>query len=568
MDLVRMPEKQRLELRKRCLSSLYNFCVAVMGYDDIIDPLHGEYCRFLEIDDKRKQVTMPRGFVKTWIGSIAYPVWITLQRTEQDEYPEGVDPSDKFWQLGPNMRILIASYVISNAEKMIGLIRKTYENNAAMQMLFPEVIPHNFNKTKWSNQSARINRDTDYTESTFEAAGVGGASVSRHYDLIVEDDLIYAKKDDLGGKELQPDYEDINKAIGWHKLVSSLLVPGKHTRIHNTGTRWARHDLVDYIWTHEPSYKRFIKAVVSLDELESGIPWEECTPEWPDCFDKSQLKRIYDAQGPYMFATQYLLRPMSPEQMLFRPAWLQTYTKSSEVPTSIRIYTTVDLAEWGTSKRKRGDCNSVVLTCGWDHLNHCWILHYDAGRFDPSKVIEVMGKHWNLFSPEYIGIEEIYYQKSLAHFARKAMEDRKVPWMSIRGIKPEGNESKELRIRAIEPIASNLALHCKPTHREFITEFSEYVPNNDSCRKDILDALAYQIQIARPGVAVTIAKNRDRNDFLPLGTMDEFLEKCWSGNNPKDRFGNPWPPDDPFNDGEIKELDVLSNVTDPYYELF
>lgn len=565
MDLVRMPQKQLSELRKRCLSSLYNFCIGVMGYDDIIDGLHGEYCRFLERDSKRKQVTMPRGFVKTWIGSIAYPIWIALPRVSPDEFPEGIDSTNKFWHLGANIRVLIASYVISNAEKMIGLIMKTYEANSAMQILFPEVIPHNFNKTKWSTQSARINRDTDFTESTFEAAGIGGASTSRHYDIVIEDDLIYAKKDDLTGKELQPNQEDIDKAIGWHKLVSSLLTPGKHTRIHNTGTRWARHDLIDYIWANEPAYDRFIRGAVDLEELKTGKPWNECEKEWPECFDTEQLQTIYDAQGPYMFATQYLLKPMSPEEMLFKPTWLRHYTRDDEIPKSIRKFTTVDLAGWGQSKRKMRDCNAVVLTCGWDHLNHCWLIHYDVGRFDPSKVIEIMARHWKMFKPEYIGIEDVYYQKSIAHFARRFMEEGKIPWMSIKGIRPEGNEAKELRIRAIEPLASNLALHCKLNHSEFITEFSEYIPNNDACRKDILDALAYQIQIARPGVAVLLKNDKDRNDFLPLGTMDEFLEKCWTGTEPKDRFGNTWLPDDPYT-GDREKEDVLSDAVEHYYE--
>ena len=156
--MLEMPEHQRLELRKRCLRSLYCFCVAVMGYDDIIDELHGDYCRFLERPSPRKQATMPRGFVKTWIGSIAFPIWITLLRKERDEFPSGVDPGDKFYNLGSNMRILIASYVISNSEKMIGLVRKTYESNMAMQMLFPEVIPENFNKTKLINKVSLYQR--------------------------------------------------------------------------------------------------------------------------------------------------------------------------------------------------------------------------------------------------------------------------------------------------------------------------------------------------------------------------------------------------------------------------
>ena len=554
MDLVRMSEKQRLVLRKQCLRSLYAFCVGVMGYDDITEDLHGEYCRFLEGDSRRKQATMPRSFVKTWIGSIAYPIWATLIRRAADEFPEGTDPTDKFWKLGPDMRILVASYVISNAEKMISLIRKTYESNPVMQMLFPEVIPRNFNKIRWSNQSACINRANNYTESTFEAAGVGGASISRHYDLVVEDDLVYAKKDDLTGKELHPSQEDIDKAIGWHKLTHSLLVPGRHTRIYNIGTRWAKRDLIKYIWDNEPSYERFMRAAVKLEQLNAGLNWEECDPEWPECYDKKQLRGIRDAQGTYIFSTQYLLFPRSPEEMLFKKPWLQLYTSPGEVPETIRKFTTVDLAEWGSSKRKRGDCNAVVLTCGWDHLNHVWLVHYDTGRFDPSEVIKLMGKHWNLFHPESISVESVYYQKSLAHFARIYMEDGKVPWMRIHNIKPEGNESKELRIRAIEPIASNLAVHCKDSHKEFIDEFCDYVPNDHTCKKDILDALAYQIQVARPGVAKRDVSVRNRNDFLPLGNIDDFLKEAWGKGRGKGIFGDQLPKTDPFTEQEVEVI--------------
>lgn len=553
-----MPEKQRSKLRKKCLRDLFSFCRAVMGYDDISPELHGDFCHFLEGPQKRKQTTMPRSFVKTWIGSIAYPIWATLKREEEDELPWGASFDDKFWQLGPNMRVLIASYVISNAEKMISLIRKTYEANTAMQILFPEVIPHNFNKVKWSNQSACINRDDNFTESTFEAAGIGGASTSRHYDLIIEDDLIYAKKDDLSDRELQPNQDDIDKAIGWHKLATSLLVPGQHTRMQNSGTRWAPKDLVKYIWDNEPSYARFMRGCVNLDELETGLHWKECTPEWPSAYNIEQLEIIAAAQGPYMFATQYLLKPTSPQQRLFQRVWLQEYTKESELPLTMRVFTTVDLAGWGKAKRSRMS-RAVILTCGWDHNNHVWLLHYDVGRFDPSEVINIMAKHWSRFSPEQIGVEEVYYQKAIAHFARKAMERGDIPWMSIRAVKPEGGESKELRIRSIEPIASNLAVHCRPLHKEFIEEFCEYVPNNDSCTKDILDALAYQIRIARPGEVT--AKTAPKNSTV-VNSVDDFLEWAWSRKTTKDSCGNPGVLVHPFSQNQ--ENDMLLDVTNPF----
>jgi hypothetical protein len=500
---------------------------------------------------------MPRSFVKTWLGSIAYPIWVTLPRHEHDEFPYEGAWDDKFWQLGPNMRVLIASYVISNSEKMIGLIRKTYENSQMMLALFPEVIPPNFMKTKWSNLSACINRTENATESTFEAAGIGGASTSRHYDLIIEDDLIYAKKDDFSGKELMPGQEDIDKAIGWHKLATSLLVPGKHTHIHNLGTRWAEHDLVDFICKNEKSYESFNMSCIYPEE---GKHWSECKPTWPECYDIEQLKRIADAQGPYMFATQYLLKPSSPQEHIFDIKWLEYYTSSEFVPTECRIFTTVDLAEWGDSSRKPHDCNAVVLTCAWDTKNHCWILGYDVGRFNPSEMIYLMAKHWKIYKPESIHPESVYYQKALAHFARVFMEDGKVPWMRIKEVKPEGNVAKEIRIRAIEPQASNHAIHCRPDHKEFITEFEEYIPHSNTCKKDILDAMAYQIQVARPGEVKTVERKRVEGDVVFEVKMDEVLSKLMKPHGKKDVFGNNRVPVDVFkDDGERFDLNPFED---------
>lgn len=539
-----------------------------MGFDEIVDSLHGRYCDFLSGPSPRKQATMPRSYVKTWIGSIAYPSWVTLPRMEENEFPYPKAWEDKYWKLGPDMRILIASYVITNAEKMIGLIRKTYESNRVMQMLFPEVIPHNFNRVKWSNQSACINRVEDYTESTFETAGIGGATVSRHYDLVIEDDLIYAKKDDFAEGELQPDRDDIEKAIGWHKLATSLLVPGTHTHIHNAGTRWAKKDLISYIWDNEPSYTRFIRAAVDLEELEQKKDWRTCTPSWKSCYDIPQLDIIRAAQGPYIFSTQYLLMPTSHEEHLFQKPWLQYYKFREEVPKDIRIFTTVDLAEWSDTKRKT-ECNTVVLTCAWDSRHHVWLLHYDSGRFNPSEVIMLMAKHWKIFGPERIGIEDVYYQKAIGHFAREYMNEGKIPWMSILGLKPEGNVHKEVRIRAIEPIASNMAIHCKPEHKEFIDEFCDYVPNSKLCKKDILDTLAYQIQIARPGVAVGMDLQPRAREIKFESNMDDFITWAQDRTKSKDLFGNPGVIMNPYGDKDadlVLDEELVGVSTDGFEE--
>lgn len=563
MSLQNLPESEIAQVRKNCLKHFFVFCKVVMGYDDIIEELHGDFCRFLEGSEGRKQATLPRSFVKTWIATIAYSIWVSLPRTNPDEFPETAlrvadeptpdllssePPSasalpykppfvplpcnssfvvDPFYLLGSNIRILIASYVVGNSMKMISLIRRTYERNKTLMILFPEVIPENFNKVKWADTEACINRPENFTESTFEAGGIGGSTTSRHYDLIIEDDLIYANKDDFSGRELQPNQEDIDKAIGWHKLAMSLLVPGNHTRIHNIGTRWAKHDLVDYIRANEPDYTTFERACTKDATLEGP-------PEWPQMYDTRKLRQIYAAQGPYMFSTQYLNKPMAVEDMLFKPEWLQYYKASEDVPKNVRIFTTTDLSTWGATADKHSS-RGVVLTCAWDSNNHVWILRYDVGRFNPSQIIDLWYTHHKLFSPELIGVEEVYYQKAVGHFARLRMQ--KDGWLPVRGLKTSTHVDKDVRIRALEPYALNGAIHCRHDHKDFIIEFSEYVPSAKTGTKDILDALAYQLQIARPGAVEAVEPTRrDHKGYVFSTNMDEVMDGMWKASRSQGPF--------------------------------
>lgn len=536
-----------------------------MGYDDIIEELHGEFCRFLEGPEGRKQGTLPRSFVKTWIATIAYSIWCALPRTKPEEFPSTAiraktnapsttAPSeplpsepplpfvsfvslpsyedsyevDPFYLIGQNLRILIASYVVGNSMKMIGLIRKTYERNTSMMILFPDVIPESFTKVKWSDTEACINRPGNFTESTFEAGGIGGSTTSRHYDMIIEDDLIYANKDDFSGRELQPNQEDIDKAIGWHKLAMSLLVPGAHTRIHNIGTRWAKHDLVEFIRENEPDYIIFERAATKDASLEGD-------PTWPQLYGKAKLKQIYNAQGPYMYSTQYLNKPIAPEDMLFKLEWLQYYKAASEIPKGVRIFTTTDLSSWGKAASANAS-RGVVLTCAWDSNNHVWILRYDVGRFNPSEIIDLWYVHHKQFTPELIGVEEVYYQKAVGHFARLRMQ--KDGWLPVRGLKTSTHVDKDVRIRALEPYALNGAIHCRQDHKDFITEYCDYVPSAKVGTKDILDALAYQLQIARPGLAEQAeTPRRDLNKGYVFSTnMDDVLKEMMTVNKSKGVF--------------------------------
>jgi hypothetical protein len=192
-----------------------------------------------------------------------------------------------------------------------------------------------------------------------------------------------------------------------------------------------------------------------------------------------------------------------------------------------------------------------------------WILHYDIGRFDPSKIIRLMAMHWEKFHPERIGIESVYYQKAIGHFAREYMFEGKIPMMTIVQLKPEGGASKDIRIQGLEPLASNLGIHCKPTHKEFITEFTDFVPNNRLCKKDILDALAYQMQIARPGQVIPTT-DKEPKTFTEVNTIEKVLEEIFGRTRRPNPFGHKEPVDPFSNPVPNDDLSNYNPYNDPY----
>ena len=100
-----------------------------------------------------------------------------------------------------------------------------------------------------------LNRTIAEPEGTFEAAGVGTAVISRHFDLVIEDDTVSPAKDSLTGVMQQPTKAEIEKAIGWHRLVHPLLLHPSRSQILVIGTRWADKDLIGWILESHKNYQ-------------------------------------------------------------------------------------------------------------------------------------------------------------------------------------------------------------------------------------------------------------------------------------------------------------------------
>ena len=500
--------------------SLYYLCKEVLGYKDVVPHVHGDMCDFATNPrfGRFRQATVPRSWFKTWTLTIGKAIWLTLP--DEDGLFKSIFPYK-----GPNARILIASNVIDNAAKMVNKIKSEWQNNDRLKAAFPELVPDT-NKTRWSDHCAQVKRPGNFTEGTYTAVGVGGSVISQHFDHIIEDDLVYAKKDDFSGQELMPSQEDIENAIGWHKLTFSLLADPQHGCIDNVGTRWAPHDVIRYIREQEKQYSTFeVNATI-------GATWpipDNSFCVWPERYDKECLENIRMAQGPKIFETQYLNRPRSGEDVTFEVAYVNRHNSLKDYPHGLTRMTYVDLAGWkDTTKRL---CRNVVLTGARDDKNNLWVYRVDAGRFNPTEVIELIKAHVKQFDTR-VFIEEVGYQTALRHFAKLDMEKEGSFAYHIEPLPMDNSAgAKTLRIQSIQPVVKNGMLHVLESMNSLMGELEDYPY---SSTKDILDCVGFLNKYAkRP----TVIPAKVLTDPFSLDSIEqEILDKKGNSQYP---FENP-----------------------------
>jgi hypothetical protein len=448
----------------------------------MVPHVHGELCHFATHPGygRFRQATVPRSWFKTWTWTVGKSIWLTLP--DEEHLYAGIYPYK-----GNDVRILIASNVIDNAAKMVNKIKREWETNARLRAAFPELVP-DFNKTRWSDHCAEVRRNKAFQEGTYTAVGVGGSVISQHFDHIIEDDLVYARKDDFSGEELMPSQEDIDNAVGWHKLSFSLLSDPNLGCVDNVGTRWAPRDLIDYIRNRESAYSCF-EICSTIDGCWPVRDDNDCT--WPERYGASALMHIREAQGSRIFETQYLNRPRAGADVNFNMSYLNNHQTLEEFPQDLGYITVVDLASW---KDKRHICDNVILTGARDKSNHYWISRCDSGHYNPTQVIELIKAHQRQFKST-VYIEEVGYQESLRFFARKDMEYGEEQWYDIFPFKRENFAgAKETRIHGLEPVVSNGALHVLASMAVLKRQMEDYPYTT---KIDILDVLGYLRKYAR-----------------------------------------------------------------------
>lgn len=453
------------QLRERGRRSLFFFARVILGFSDMSPFVHRPITTTVQDYEHNTRViaVIPRTWFKSSVITIAYSLW----RVVNDS----------------NVRGLIAQNTYDNACKKLSAIAQIVEKNLLFRALYPEILPDS--SCKWTNECLEFKRTAAHPEGTLEAAGVGTTVTSRHYDFIIEDDTVCAKKDDMTGIMQQPTQMDIEKAIGWHGLAHPLLVHPVKGQIIIVGTRWAEKDLIGHVLEEFPEYKVISRAISEDEEGNPKALEEGGSLTWPERFNEEAYRELYKANGKYMFACLYLNQPTAAINQIFQRSWIQYYQHR---PRECFACTSVDLASAEESETSDPDYNVVLTTAIEPKSGRIFIVEYTRKRMSPSEVIDAIFAHYQRHKFMKVIVEAIGYQRTLIHWLkrRQLKTDTMFYVEELKSLKG----SKADRILGLQPYFENGLVAIMGWMQELEHELLSWSPNLKSGHDDILDALS------------------------------------------------------------------------------
>ncbi len=216
-----------------------------------------------------------------------------------------------------------------------------------------------------------------------------------------------------------------------------------------------------------------------------GMRFEAITPEgeplWPSRWPREKLLKKKEQLGSIAFAQEYLNRPMSDEDRLFKEEWIEYY-EDRNLPEELTISVGVDPA----TGKAHGDFSAIVVV-GKDRKGIIYVLETYIKKVSPQSFMEALFDIYRRWKPKTIIFEEVAFQEVYKKFVMEEGSRRGVH-LPIKGVKPKG--SKELRASKLSPLVENGLIKFKRNQKELIDQLLSFPKG---AHDDAVDALVYAV---------------------------------------------------------------------------
>lgn len=503
--------------RLNALGNFYYFAKIVLRKHRLREYLHKDICERFESERLKDIIEIPRDHFKSTIGSEAAPIWWALPFNDDDErFMRLLGYGDEWikWMRrchDRDTRTLLVSENKDNIAKLGVRVDNQYKNNEFFARLFNEVIPDT--SCTWSvttKTHKRTGRTAD-GEGTFDYMSVGTALQSRHYNRVIEDDLV--------GKEALESEVVMSGTIDYHKLLvgafdSDPNDPEADNDEIVIGNRWSYKDLNHWIRKNESYFRIFSHSAIGgcCDKHPAG------KIIFPHEFSWKKLDRWKARLGTYFFSCQFLNSPVPPTDAKFKESYLNYFkyqavdprhdkrvqivhetkngiTPKNLFPSHLQRRLLLDPNHAGTEGRSRHAL--IVLGYTLELPFRVYLLDLYAENSSHGDLVAKLfeyGEKWKIKEPwlETVGAQKWlkYHLEVMSETRRKAGKWQFTKFNEFK--KDNSKDAKAHRIDSLEPMFQRNEFYCaRFGHEQFINEYLEYPYH---ATRDILDVLGYAVE--------------------------------------------------------------------------
>nr|UWG12475.1 MAG: Terminase [Bacteriophage sp.] len=444
-----------------------------------LQPLHASIIHNVS-DNQASMDLAPRGHGKSTIGDVDFCITKVLRN--------------------PDVRIMIGSKTQTQASAFLKEIRTHFEQNVNLIRIFGDWKKSRDNV--WNDKEFTVNRRTVIKkEATVSALGASGAVVSKHFDIIIGDDLV-------GFENARTEAQrKVLKEWFYSSLYPTLEPDGE---IHILGTRYSPMDLYEDL-IKSKNYKVNVQQAITVKDGQEYSLWESK-------FSLEKLRSIREEAGLIIFNMQYQNNTELAKGKIFKYKYFKHFEEydidydlnrvrvkvldSQGVPywIPVRIYMGADLA---ISEDETSNNDYFVLTViGVDKNKNVYVLDYLKERLTFNAQLNAILDYGKNKFPmvERIGVETVQYQKSLAQ------EIRRLSLLPVINIQT----SKDKVTRAMR--RSALFENGKVWFRIGMDDLEECLllfPEVD--HDDLFDGLDFALTVADQGNSVRVLNREDFN---------------------------------------------------------
>jgi hypothetical protein len=380
----------------------------------------------------------------------------------------------------PNIRILLAGDAAGQAKMLLRGIKSHFEKNEELIATFGNFAS---GASKWDENEIIVGMRTaiGLKEPTVHAVGTETTLPSRHYDIIIGDDLCTVDTTSTEGQR--------NKLKNWfYKTLLPCLEPdGKLWLI---GTRWDEEDLhgwlVDEKRGGDYADSTFVLGV--LDEETDESVWESQFPT-------ERMHRIRRGNLA-AFELQWMCRAGVSMGGIFTPEHFKRYVT---LPDEAYKWQGVDLA---VSQADRTAFFAHVTLCITKHSKDCFLVAYREMKLTFPKQVNFINDQYEAHPDTVrVGIERNSYQTAMLQMLTYLR-----PGIPTQGIWT--NKDKTVRANQLTTIyGPDKPIYVLRQHERFVRRMCAF-PNGP---KDLFDAFDLAVTMGLRGV-----KRRRSSDDVGL----------------------------------------------------